>query len=66
MHTLVVGASRASWAHACPYQGSVWGFNGLKIELVLGVVTLVVGMAPKSFVVDVEGLCGVFPSIPLP
>jgi len=34
MHTHVVGVSGASWTHACPYQGSIQGFNGLKIQLV--------------------------------
>ena len=31
MHTHVVRVSGASWMHASPYQGSVQGFNGLKL-----------------------------------
>lgn len=32
MNTHDVGASRASWMHACTYQGNVKGFNCLKTQ----------------------------------
>jgi len=32
MHIHVVCASRGFQMHPCPYQGIIWGFNGLKSQ----------------------------------
>lgn len=63
--TLSMGAFGASQMHPCPYQWSVQGFDARKLQLISG-VTLVSGWdGSGSSIGEVEGLCGVFPSIPL-
>ena len=51
---------------ACPYHGSVSGLIGLKTQWDLGTGYGEVGMVPGSLIAKVEGLYGVFLSIPLP
>lgn len=65
-HTcLAVRASEVSQIHPCPYQGRVYGFNGLKFS---GTQVILMGMTGKacgSHVAAIKGSCCEFLLIPL-